>query len=100
MPKGTMLRAREESDEECRGERQVRRQCQSKTAAERISNLLWLSCTVMTLMPMKDHLICTKTAMRHFSNALVYDSGNRQRLLRARVMYMHALDGARWKTRY
>jgi hypothetical protein len=67
---------------------------------EGISILLWLSCAVMTLMPMKDRLICTKTATRHLSKASVYDSGNKQQLLRARAMYMHALDGARRKTRY
>jgi hypothetical protein len=53
----------------------------------------------MTPMLTKDHLIYTKTAMRHFSKALVYDSGNKQRLLRARAGYMHALEGARQKTR-
>jgi hypothetical protein len=37
-----------------------------------------LPCAVMTPMPMKDHLICTKTATRNFSKASVYDSGNRQ----------------------
>jgi hypothetical protein len=36
------------------------------------------SYAVMTLMLTKDRLICAKTAMRHFSKALVYDSGNRQ----------------------
>jgi hypothetical protein len=51
------------------------------------------SCTVMTPMPTKDHLICAKTAMRHFSKASVYDPGNRQQLLRARARYMRALDG-------
>jgi hypothetical protein len=37
-----------------------------------------LSCAVMTLMPTKDRLICAKTATKHFSKALMYDSGNRQ----------------------
>jgi hypothetical protein len=55
------------------------------------------SYAVMTLMLTKGHLICTKTAMRHFSKALVYNSGNRQQLQRARAMYMCALDRARRK---
>jgi hypothetical protein len=50
--------------------------------------------TVITLMPTKHHLICTKTATKHFSKASVYDSGNRQRATRARAMCMCNADRA------
>jgi hypothetical protein len=42
-------------------------------------------------MPTKHCLICAKTAMKHFSKALVYDSGNRQRAARARAMCMRCI---------
>jgi hypothetical protein len=45
-------------------------------------------------MATKHHLICARTATRHFSKALVYDSGNMQQDLRVRAMYMHSLDRA------
>jgi hypothetical protein len=50
-----------------------------------------LCCTMITPMPMKHHLICAKTAMKHFSKASVYNSGIRQWFTRARAMYIHGL---------
>jgi hypothetical protein len=45
-------------------------------------------------MPMKHRLVCAKTATRHFSKALVYDSGNRQWATRVRAMCMRGVDRA------
>jgi hypothetical protein len=45
-------------------------------------------------MPTKDRLICVKTAMKYFSKASVYDSGNRQWDSRMRAMCMRGVDRA------
>jgi hypothetical protein len=45
-------------------------------------------------MPTKHRLICAKTATKHFSKALVYDSDNRQWAARVRVMCMCRADRA------
>jgi hypothetical protein len=50
--------------------------------------------TGITSMPTKHRLVCAKTATKHFSKASVYDSGNRQRVTRARVMCMCDADRA------
>jgi hypothetical protein len=65
----------------------VRKQFQDESAARKTSNLL-------ILMPTIHHLICAKKAMRHFSKASVYDSGNRQWVPRVRAMYMCDVDRA------
>jgi hypothetical protein len=72
----------------------VWKQFQDESAAGKTSNLLISLLHRDNTDAHEDHLICTKTAMRHFSKASVYNSGNRQWALRARAMYMHGVDRA------
>jgi hypothetical protein len=77
-----------------RCERRVWKLFQDKSAVWRTVIYYNLCCSVITPMPTKHRLICAKTATRHFSKALVYDSGNRQRATRARAMCMRDADRA------
>jgi hypothetical protein len=76
----------------------VRDECgsYSKTRAQWGGQVIYYNLCYTGITPMltKHRLICAKTAMKHFSKASVYDSGNRQWAMRARVMCMCSADRA------